>query len=73
MEWIILLCLIGIFVFICCMCCPEEEKAEAKEEHEYQMWKAAKERERAYKDYITRRELLFQARYEREMKERLNK
>lgn len=46
---------------------------ENREEREYQAWKAAKERERKYIDYITRRELLFRARYEREMKEGLNK
>lgn len=73
MEWIILLCLIGFLIFAFCVCCTPEETAEEKEERAYQMWKAAKERERQYKDYITRRELLFRARYERELKEGLDK
>lgn len=74
MYWLILICFFITILLLHFMRKPISKNAkENREEREYQTWKATKERERKYIDYITRRELLFQARYEREMKERLSK
>ena len=70
MYWLILICFFITILLLHFMREPINKNAkENREEREYQKWKAAKEHERKYADYIARRELLFRARYEREMKE----
>lgn len=76
MYWTILICLI-IASFITIKASKpiikmrKRKKARLNMEREYQEWK--KEKEHVYDDFLARREILFQTRYEREMKERLSK
>lgn len=76
MYWIILICLIIVSFITIKISKPiiktrKKKKARLNMEREYQAWKA--EKEHTYNDFLARREILFQARYEREMKERLGK
>ena len=76
MYWKLILILIYLIIGMCCwsLISEKRKKKQAKQqkkeqaELEYQIWKAKQEHK--YEDYITRRELLFRARYE---KERLSK
>lgn len=76
MDWELILILIYFTIGMCCLSLITEKRkkkqakqlAEEQAELEYQMWKA--KQEHTYEDYITRREILFRARYE---KERLSK
>ena len=76
MNWELILILIYLIIGICCwsLIIEKRKKKQAKQwkeeqaELEYQIWKA--KQEHIYEDYITRREVLFRARYE---KERLGK
>lgn len=76
MYWIILICLIIVSFIAIKISKPiietrRKKKVRLNIEREYQKWKKAKEH--IYDDFLARREILFQARYEREMKERLDK